>query len=129
MTDPNNMLIHDDVFNKLPKKYQDAYKFFCIDIIRRHYPNHKKIEDFSGKARLSFDGFLGDDDYKVVSEEFLHRYEYKGYIYLVGGEWKDSKIDDFVYYIGGDFDISNKILPTLLSQDVRVRISPLETSI
>ena len=76
---------------------------------------------FSGKARLSFDGFLSDEDYKRAGEENLHKYKYEGDIKLIG---EDLDEKDWLYKIHGNFDGD---LPFLLFNPVQVRISPLES--
>ncbi len=106
----------EDLLKELPKNYREFGKYFSIDVSKNDIP--KKLY-FEGMGKLSFDGFLSDEDYKAIFEEELLNYEYEGYVYLVGIDYHEK---DWIYGVAGDF---SETLPNIFNI-VRVRISPLE---
>jgi len=111
--------VGEDLLKELPENYREFGKYFSIDVSKNDMP--KKLY-FEGIAKLSFDGFLSDKDYKAIFEEELLNYKYEGYIYLVGIDYHDK---DWIYSVAGDF---SETLPNIFNI-VRVRISPLESKV
>lgn len=118
------------LFAKLPRefyrKFQEGLNSpFSIETSTR-YPQ-PWINDFHGRATVSFDGYLNDEDLKIASETELQAYSFTGEVYLVGIEhpwdWGKQFVHPLqeLYYVAADFD---QRLPVMMGVQAQVRISP-----